>query len=140
MTSSAPVSPRSSCRFRRWSRKSWSVFRSLHLEVTIGNVTGRIASSLTIKTRHHLVLATGVSDCMPGDEPAPESSRNTPLPNTWGTSPWNITPVLCCAAVTEYVSDYERMAGAPNDASHLMNPPILRREICFPLRFFIVRI
>ena len=43
---------RKSIRFRRWSRKNYAVFGSLHRHVTIGRVCKGIADSSLDKARH----------------------------------------------------------------------------------------
>lgn len=45
-------SQRKSIRFRRWSRKNYAVFGSLHRHVTIGRVCKGIADSSLDKARH----------------------------------------------------------------------------------------
>lgn len=39
-------------RFKRWTRTAWGAFCSLSREVTIGGLSGEVASALTSKTRN----------------------------------------------------------------------------------------
>ena len=54
---------RKSIRFRRWSRKNYAVFGSLHRHVTIGRVCKGIADSSLDKARH-IVSVEGNGQCV----------------------------------------------------------------------------
>ena len=54
---------RRSIRFRRWSRKNYAVFGSLHRHVTIGRVCKGIADSSLDKARH-IVSVEGNGQCV----------------------------------------------------------------------------
>lgn len=54
---------RKSIRFRRWSRKNYAVFGSLHRHVTIGRVCKGIADSSLDKARH-IVSVKGNGQCV----------------------------------------------------------------------------
>ncbi len=65
-------------RFRRWSRKGYAIFRSLHSHVTIGRVCKSIADSALSKDKNTMNLGGGGSDTRTQKEEEAQPPEGSP--------------------------------------------------------------